>query len=58
MPEFDTNNERQRTTSAHEASEKEQGERALSTLKAIAQGYGEDPRIYARNTLDSIGVRY
>ena len=33
-------------------------ERALFTLKGIAQGKGCDPRIYAQNTLDDIGEKY
>lgn len=33
-------------------------EKALFTLKGIAQGYGTNPRIYAQNTLDDIGESY
>ena len=33
-------------------------EKALFTLKGIAQGHGTDPKIYAQNTLDSIGEIY
>lgn len=33
-------------------------ESALFTLKAIAKGYGTDPRIYAQNTLNEIGENY
>lgn len=33
-------------------------ERALFTLKKIAQGYGSDPRIYAQNTLHDINEKY
>jgi len=33
-------------------------EKALYTLKSIAQGYGSNPMIYARNTLKEIGESY
>jgi hypothetical protein len=47
-----------KTTSVSEISEKEKREQALFTLKAIAQGLGSNPRVYAQNTLDRIGVKY
>jgi hypothetical protein len=33
-------------------------ERALITLKNIARGSGSDPKVYAQNTLESMGEKY
>ena len=50
MAAFDDFNEVNppRQSSQKILSDKEKGERALFTLKAIAQGLGSDPRVYAK----------
>lgn len=59
MPEFNEGIKvKQIKSSTFNTSEKEKCERALSTLKAIAQGYGSNPKIYAQNTLNSLGIKY
>lgn len=60
MAAFDDFNEVNppRQSSLKILSDKEKGERALFTLKAIAQGLGSDPRVYAKNVLDSLNEKY